>query len=337
MTILLATDLHFTDRPRDSYRFGLFDFLVAERAKRKASLTLLLGDLTDEKDKHSSKLVNTIVEGLQRLAEDAPVVILKGNHDYQADPNSPFFNFLNYHKNIRFVTTPRTWTTPQDKKLLFIPHIRDEDEWLNFRIDQRPDYAFIHQTVTGAISETGRRLDGYSLKPLRRLKCRVFAGDVHKPHTIGPVTYIGPPYHIKFGDNFEPRCAVLNQETGKLKNIYFDCPRKWSLEISDPNELLRDKRLRAGDQVKVKLELSREDTVEWPVHKERIVSILKDLEVESYGVELKVDKETVKRKGTVDAVEQKQVRSPDDVFGSFCKTEKLSKAIRLAGKQLMKG
>lgn len=336
MTILISTDLHMTDKPRDNYRFGLFDFLVAERAKHKASLTLILGDITDLKDNHSSKLVNTIVDGIHRLAEDAPVIILKGNHDYLADPDSPFFDFLNYHKNIRFVTTPLTWETSEGKKLLLLPHIRNEDEWDNFRLDTRPDYAFIHQTVTGAISETGRRLDGYSLKPLKRLRCPVFAGDVHKPHTIGPVTYIGPPYHIKFGDNFEPRCAVLNQQTGKLKNIYFECPRKWSLDIDDPDELLRDKRLRSGDQVKVNLELHREDIVDWPAHKERISSILKQLGLQSFGIELKVDKTVVKKKGKTNEEVVKRTRAPQEVFGNFCKSEKLSKAIRVAGKKIMK-
>lgn len=336
MAILISTDLHFTDKPRDSYRFGLFDFLVAERAKHNASLTLILGDITDLKDNHSSKLVNAIVDGLHKLAKDAPVIILKGNHDYLADPDSPFFDFLNYHKNIGFVTTPRTWITSEGKKLLFLPHIRDEETWDNFRLDTRPDYAFIHQTVTGAISETGRRLDGYSLKPLKRLRCPVFAGDVHKPHTIGPVTYIGPPYHVKFGDNFEPRCAVLNQRTGKLKNIYFECPRKWSLDIDDPDELLRDKRLRSGDQVKVNLELHREDIVNWPAHKERIASILKQLELQSFGIELKVDKAVSRKRGEAKVEEQRQTRAPLEVFGSFCKTEKLPKAVRLAGKQLMK-
>src|SRR5690606_33582231 len=118
------------------------------------------------------------------------------------------FDFLNNIKNIRFVTTPRTWVTSEESRLLFLPHFNDEEAWDNFKLDKRPDYAFIHQAVTGAISESGRRLDGASLKPLKRLRCPVFAGDVHKPHTIEPVTYIGPPYHVRFGDNFRPRCMV---------------------------------------------------------------------------------------------------------------------------------
>lgn len=334
MTILLTTDVHLSDRPRDAYRFGLFDFLVEQRRKFKASLTVILGDLTDEKDKHSSRLVNAIVEGLSRLAEDAPVIILKGNHDYLADPDSPFFEFLNRMKNIRFIVKPQTWITSEESKLLFLPHFNDEEKWNNFNLDKQPDYAFIHQTVTGAISESGRRLDGYSLKPLQRLGCRVFAGDVHKPHTIKPVTYIGPPYHVRFGDNFIPRCCILNEETGKLRDIHFECPRKWSLKIREPEDILNNKDLRKGDQVKIELELTREEIVDWPVFKDRIVSVLKDLELESYGIGLKVDKTARSRKQEIDDVARHN-KEPAEVLDSFCNSEKLSRTIRKVGMKLL--
>lgn len=334
MTILLATDLHFSDSPRDSYRFGLFDFLIAQRAKHKANLTLILGDLTNEKDKHSSRLVNSIVDGLVRLAAEAPVIILKGNHDYQSDPDSPFFDFLNRMKNIRFVVKPQTWITSEESKLLFLPHFSDENAWDNFRLDKRPDYAFIHQTVTGAISESGRRLDGFSLKPLKRLKCPVFGGDVHKPHEIGPVTYVGPPYHVRFGDNFVPRCLVLNEETGKTRDIHFECPRKWSITLRDPEDLKDHDYLRKGDQIKVTLELTREEITDWKNHKDLLAKSLSALGLVSYGIELKVQK-AKKRKEVQDEVVAMKNRTPGEILGSFCNSEKLPRDIRKIGRKLL--
>ena len=92
MNWLLSADLHLSDRARDSYRFGLFPWLKKQQQKNKVDATFLLGDLTQEKDRHSSALVNRIVEELLTLTP--PVYVLRGNHD-GLNPNSPFFKFLN--------------------------------------------------------------------------------------------------------------------------------------------------------------------------------------------------------------------------------------------------
>jgi len=335
MTTLVITDLHLTDKPKDAYRFGIFDFAVEQIEKHNCSLCILLGDVTDQKDKHSSNLVNRIIDGLHKVAARVRVIVLMGNHDYHADPTNPFFKFLNRMKNIDFITEPTVLY--HDPAMFFVPHTRNEDEWNALKPDRPVGIAFIHQTVTGAISESGRRLDGFSLKPLKRLKCPVFSGDVHSPHTVGPVTYIGPPYHIRFGDDFVPRCLVLDEKTGKTKDIHFDCPRKWSLTISNPDELLADKRLRPGDQVKIKLEISREEVVEWPVFKDRIVRLLKQLELESFGVELSVDKQTpMSKEERIDALSSKRVhQTPREILGSYAKREQLPRAIRKAGLRIL--
>lgn len=333
MKTLLVTDLHLTDKPKDAYRFGIFDFLVEQRAKHDCSQILILGDLTDLKDKHSSKLVNLIVEGLKKLTYSVQVNILMGNHDYYADPTNPFFKFLSNMHNIKFLTVPTVIG-----RHFYVPHIKAEADWDALKPDKQVDYAFIHQTVTGAISESGRRLDGFSLKPLKRLNCPVFAGDVHSPHTIGPVTYVGPPYHIRFGDNFEPRCLILNEKTGDTKEIYFDCPRKWTLDISEVEAIASDKRLRRGDQVRVRLSLTREELVEWPVFKGRIVQVLQDLGLDSFGIELTVSKPAkAKLKEDQDEAVTRQQLSPLEVLGSYCKQEKLPGAFRKAGLKLLKG
>ena len=79
MNWLLSADLHLSDRARDSHRFGLFPWLKKQQQKNKVDATFLLGDLTQEKDRHSSALVNRIVEELLTLTP--PVYVLRGNHD----------------------------------------------------------------------------------------------------------------------------------------------------------------------------------------------------------------------------------------------------------------
>jgi DNA repair exonuclease SbcCD nuclease subunit len=333
MKLLLCTDLHFSDSPKDRYRFDFIEHISKQVGALKADAIVILGDLTDRKDNHSAILVNAIIAGLRVLRNQHPVYILKGNHDYLADPTLPFFKFLNHIEGINFVTEP----TIHDG-LFFIPHLTDVAQWkkLPAMADKPLKAAFIHQTVSGAVSESGQRLDGFPLKPMRRLHCPVYGGDIHKPQTIGPVIYIGPPYHIRFGDNFEPRYLIFDTVTAKHKTYHFDCPRKWMLNVRDPEEILKDERLREGDQVKVKLELTREEMPDWAVKKQVITDILRELKLDSFGVELKVQKQTTvkergQRRGNAGA------RDPNEIVRNFSKREKVSTVVRDVGLELLKG
>ena len=93
MSILIATDLHLSDRQRDRHRFGIFKWLREQQMKYQTKAVFILGDLTETKDTHNANLVNRIVDNLCSLAP--PVFVLKGNHDY-IDPSNPFFGFLDY-------------------------------------------------------------------------------------------------------------------------------------------------------------------------------------------------------------------------------------------------
>ena len=55
MLTLLTSDLHLTDRPNDAYRW---DFLSKWLWGIRFDSLVILGDLTEEKDCHSSVLVN---------------------------------------------------------------------------------------------------------------------------------------------------------------------------------------------------------------------------------------------------------------------------------------
>ena len=58
--ILVIGDLHLTDQPKDAYRFGIFKWIKKQIEKHQPEYTVILGDLTDKKDKHSAGLVNRI-------------------------------------------------------------------------------------------------------------------------------------------------------------------------------------------------------------------------------------------------------------------------------------
>jgi UDP-2,3-diacylglucosamine pyrophosphatase LpxH len=323
---LVTSDIHLSDRPKDAYRFGLFPWLVNQQTKYKPDATYILGDITEFKDKHSSTLVNSLVSNLKMLTP--PVYILRGNHDCISADN-PFFDFLNEIEGIYFITFP--WQGLfSTAKIAMIPHQRNQSDF-DTMCKQVPDgYGWmLHQTCAGSYSETGAPLTGFNIALIEQKQPRfVLAGDVHKPQLAGGVMYIGSPYHIKHGDNFVPRVMLLNDD-GTYKDLHFPAPKKLSLHIRNAEEILNNKYLNKGDQVKVSVQLAREEIVEWQKVKEGVLKACQTKGLEIYGVELL---KPVKRERT--KVEMK-VKSDAEYLKTYCDAEQTPKQMRDVGFRLL--
>ena len=107
MALIITSDLHMTDRLADEYRWPIFPWLKESAAKNQCIEVLLLGDITDAKDHHPSRLVNRLCEALFKLSEEFTVIWLSGNHDFLGTANEAFFRFLDSVDNIRFIKVPR--------------------------------------------------------------------------------------------------------------------------------------------------------------------------------------------------------------------------------------
>ncbi len=320
MTWLATGDLHLTDRPRDAYRFGLFRWLAKQQTKYKPEATFILGDLTDQKDHHSSRLVNQLMEGLYML--QPPVFVLRGNHD-GIDPNNPYFKFINMIEGLTFVVNPAE-VLPG---VHLIPHQREQAAFdaACRVIRPNPRAIMVHQTFNGAIAESGARLTGLAASPIELLKPELcWAGDVHKPQRCGPVTYLGAPYHVRFGDQYEPRVMLLKD--GHAINLHFDCPRKWALTITDVSDLEGNESLCEGDQVKLLVRLTREEAVQWQTIKKACVEACKKLGLEIHGVDLEV----ASGKRTRARLQSHTIDNREIVL-SYCKAENVGADIKNTG------
>src|SRR5262245_21167535 len=103
MSMLLSSDLHLTDSFRDSYRWSLIPYLQRLVIEHHGSQVIFLGDSTDQKDRHSSILVNGFVKQITDLSNYCDVFILKGNHDGIIE-DLPYFNFIEHFKsNVTFI------------------------------------------------------------------------------------------------------------------------------------------------------------------------------------------------------------------------------------------
>lgn len=329
---LLTGDLHLTDNPRDSYRLKFFDEeLPALVNDEQISCVVILGDITEDKDEHRAALVNAVADSFARLSEMVWVVWLLGNHDY-IDPAQPFFRAVASLAGVEVVTRPVAraalcaaagvaWGP-----VCLLPHTRDWDrDWQKLRFDAGTTY-FAHNTFAGAVSEHGKELPGIPTNIFPE-GTKVWAGDVHVPQTIGPVTYVGAPYTIDFGDHFKPRVVVLDADR-KARNVMLSFPGKQLVEITSAADLKKAKLL-DGDVVKVKVRLRAKDYAEWPKLKGEVEKWAKANDVNLHMVVPDIDAPTVAQR----------IRDPhqtdEELLEDYGKHHGIDKATLRTGKLLM--
>lgn len=331
---LLTSDLHFTDKVADRYRFGVLNWLARQvRSNTKIKGVLLLGDLTDEKDNHSSELVNKIVKGLTEISEISPVYILKGNHDY-IDETNPFFGFLSNLDNIHFITDPKKIKI-DGERLTFLPHTRNPyKDWneLDDAYFNDADYIFLHQTLQGSLSSNGTEMEGMEKSYFEDLDALIISGDIHVPQKLGNIEYVGTPYRVRFGDNFEPR-VMLVESPDKVSNLKYPCLKKHTVVIKEAGELYKSN-IDEGDQVKVRLSLSKADVVDWKKYKQEVINACDDLGFQLHGVELVVKKRK-ELKSSEDTPKVTINKAPLEIFRDFCEVNKIDSNMAAYGRKLI--
>jgi hypothetical protein len=260
--------------------------------RRKPDAVAILGDLTEEKDRHSAKLVNQIVGELGDIAAVMPLLMLMGNHDYRNEGH-PFFAFTRHIPNVAWVDKVSTSIElPEEFRAifdgcLFLPHTLDyERDWAGVDF-QDFRFIFAHNTFAGAISN-GRALDGVPAGIFPD-NARVLSGDIHTPQKIGPVTYIGAPYTIDFGDDYDPRLMMVQDRSVKPISVKA-WPQKRLVTVDDLEELGKYDTLNPGDIVKVRI--TQDDIGNWGSVHRSIKAWAEEAEVELFRAEPILQKAT---------------------------------------------
>lgn len=304
---ILASDLHLTANPLDSYRWNLFPWLRKELQAENAKSLILLGDITDAKDLHPSELVNRVVQEIVETRKVVDrIVILKGNHDQLKD-GKVFFAFLNAIPGVDVITRPTE--DIEGELTYFLPYSKNPArDWqgLDFSYFQ---YLFMHQTIKGAIASNGQRMDGEPLVELNAGK--VFSGDIHVPQKIGSVEYVGSPYHVHFGDSFKPRCIAIDRDHRQF-DLHFPCISRTTVDVAGV-EGLRAVDARPGDQIKVRVHLSEADKHQWRETRRAIIAYAADQQLALSAVELIV-KRSRRRVGAVQTEQRKAVDFRDTLY-----------------------
>jgi DNA repair exonuclease SbcCD nuclease subunit len=248
MTILVTSDLHLSHNPRDAYRWAIFPYLRKVIEEHKVDELFILGDLTEAKDRHPAALVNRIVDELTKL-NMVDMTILRGNHDGQT-PDDPYFHFIRHIPYINWIQKPLKL-----ENYLFLPYTpTPEKDWKGI------SYAgvstiFCHQHFTGARADASQLVIPGGVAPdLLPAKVRILAGDIHHPQQLGSIIYVGAPYTIDWGDDYNGRVLLLDGYSTTYLPTELPCKR-----------LLVDGKGTSytGDLVKLQVTLKAEDFADW--------------------------------------------------------------------------
>lgn len=328
---LLMSDPHFTANPRDEYRWGIWKWLEDQSADGYFKTLVIAGDLTDAKDYHSATLVNRIVGVIHAASKRfEEVVILQGNHDYLKEGHA-YFSFLNLIPNVRFITKPTEMMQDDGPATMFLPYSKNPaKDWAGWDFSHY-ELLFLHQTVKGAIASNGQAMDGEELPPLNALK--VYSGDIHVPQKIGPVEYIGSPYHVHFGDAFTPRCIELDRK-GKAHDLHFETIRRLRLDIL-PDDESAIQYTKPGDQVKVRIHLTQADKHRWSALKRETLTWLEGRGLIVEGIEMELERP---RRRLIDPGASSPLpvaRTPSDALLRFVEAEDLGAEALDVGLELL--
>ena len=337
---LVTADVHFSDNPRDEYRFKfLEEWLPRAVIEHDVKRLLILGDICEAKDAHRARLVNRIVDGLVVIAEDADVILMKGNHDYLSE-DAPFFRFTQHLPRVRWINQPTRLKLRGLGVCMFLPHTNDcENDWRDLAPGTH-DWTFCHQTFDGADVGHGHTMAGISRDVFAR-KSRVISGDIHVPQKLGSVTYTGAPYTVDFGDDYEPRVLLLSGD--EMTSVPVEGPQKKLVTVRgrDPVKALNlggDHPLgaalptiNASDVVKVRVELDSEQGVERAQVRREIREWGEHNHVNVHTVQIIMD-ESARHERAVEPLEQ---RSDDELVRAYAKRQGLNKTTLKVGLKLM--
>lgn len=328
---LIVSDLHLTDNPRDLYRWAIFPQLTALCKEHRIVNLFVLGDLCEAKDNHSAALANRVVDGLMQLHDEVcNTYVLMGNHD-RIEASVPFFRFLDHIDKVRYIWQPQIIGV-NGHRVAMLPHTNNpERDWDDLFDDSGADVAMAHITVRGARAPNGPMPRGVPLSTVVALGCSVISGDVHKPQEVDPVTYVGSPYHVDFGDDHVGR-VLIQPNRGDLTSVELSgFPWRHMIKIQQPEDIGRY-HIDPGDQAKVRLQLTPQTMDQWKDTSEIVKDVLDRLGCELLGFDYNLEDII----GDSEAIVEDDGRhSPIDIYLNYVKQKELDKPLVAAGRECL--
>jgi hypothetical protein len=209
------SDVHFTLSTL-SLATEAFKHAIDKAAELRVPL-VDCGDITNDKAVLRAEVVNRLLElNDYAISKNADIFYLIGNHSLLNEkvPGVHSLNFL-----------PTTIEKPMVGKfknsiVQFIPYQSDA-QVIKDLIPSIPKNAMIvmHQGVKGAFMGDYIQ-DKSSIDPAEFEGFTVFSGHYHRHQSVGPVTYIGNPYSLTFGEaNDGPKGYLVVYNDGSFERV----------------------------------------------------------------------------------------------------------------------
>jgi hypothetical protein len=184
------------------------------------------------------------------------------------------------------------------------------------------------------MASNGQRMEGELRSRLPMAdSCKYFSGDIHVPQVCGDVEYIGSPYPVHFGDTYTPRVLVLLDED-EMTQYEWQGLSRVTAQVGGFNEL--PLHVRPGDQLKVRLALSRQDMPEWHERKREVQAWCDRKGVHLMSVELL--RPAVRKQLRDDAVPQQRADvAPPAVLRRYVKDRGIAPQVADVGLSIVEG
>lgn len=173
---------------------------------------IIAGDLHDTKAIIRAEVANRLLELFKDVSQ--PVAILVGNHDLLNEKGTEHgLNYLS-SPNVTIIDTPRSWNGVN-----FIPYMSSKEAFLE-QTKRYQGLIICHQGFLGAAMGDYVQ-DKSSVDPTLLKEYTIISGHYHRHQTLGPVTYIGSPYTMTYGEaNDGPKGFLILHEDGTFKRKY---------------------------------------------------------------------------------------------------------------------
>jgi len=326
--LLLFSDPHIVDAPTEEYRWEFLEKSLPSLAKQYGVDKIwCLGDLTDRRDRHSGTLVNRLVKVVRTLP--VPLKILMGNHDGALGyKEGHYWEFLTEIDGVEYFTEP---TFVFEMNLLALPFSPTPlESWKNYSLNQYK-CVLMHQTVAGALIEGNRKIseqDGHKLPVLPR-GVPIYSGDVHRPQQVGPITYVGTPYPVRFGEDWPGRVLIVDSSNySKYEEIILSSIRRTILDLNPANlEKLKTGGWKSGDQLRVRFSLNSQNLANWPEDEARIRDLVAATGATLLSVEALLSEEITTESKTLASSTNLEELDPKDTLRLFAKEESISQEL----------
>jgi len=329
MNLLLWTDSHFSDNSLEEYRWKIFDKLLSTSLEYNITDIINLGDAVDRKDKHSSVLVNRLIDEFSYLQvhSKAEIQILRGNHDTPLN-GPPFWKFLD-KLGIKYITTPTLYNG-----IWLLPFSSNpKQDWKDLDLASA-NCLMMHQTGKGVTVEGGRELISHDLPELPK-DVPAISGDVHRGQQINGIVYIGTPHPVRFSETWSNRMLVIKNDDFKNPiEIPLTYAKRAILDIKNSKDL---EKLELGNesQVRVRYSLNASELTNWPEEQNKIQAWAKEKGVFIASTEAILIGEGVQA-STTEEHHTLETMKPEEIVQEFAAGEKLDQVTTEMGLEIVK-